>query len=258
MKLVSINVNGIKAFCEKGGLGVLMGTLNPDLLCFQETKANRDRFGKYTDEFTPEYVRYHCENKFKKGYAGVGILLKRELLGRVIKSETPTLEDTYGSGRIIHLEFDTFHFITVYTLNSGNKDVLRQFWDGKFKELTDGMGDKPLVVMGDLNVVRSQIDYCYNLDLDRNTMPGLKDYERSGIESYLSKGKLVDSFRHLHPEQRTFSWFSYSNDSYSNNRGWRIDYSLVSENLIDKVIRSEIRDDIRYSDHVPIELEIDI
>lgn len=258
MKLVSINVNGIKAFCEKGGLGVLMGTLNPDLLCFQETKANKERFGKYTDEYKEDYFRYHSESQFKKGYSGVGILLRKTLFDRAIKSVSPTLEPTYGSGRILHIEFDTFHFITVYTLNSENKDVLRQEWNCRFRDYTDSLGDKPLIIMGDLNVVRGDLDYFGNLDMDKNTMPGLKNFEREDIEDYLEKSDLVDSFRELNPEQKTFSWFSYAGNSYVNNRGWRIDYALVSKNIINNVIKSTVRDDIKYSDHVPIELEIDI
>lgn len=258
MKLVSINVNGIKAFCEKGGLGVLMGTLNPDLLCFQETKADLDRFGSYTDKYKGEYARYHCGSEFKKGYAGVGILLRRSMLPRVQGSVIPTLEPTYGSGRIIHLIFDTFHFITVYTLNSGNKDGLRMAWDIAFKEYTDKLSDKPIIIMGDMNVVRKDVDYFGDLEADRNTMPGLKDYERNTMEEYLESGLLVDSFRHLHPEQKTFSWFSYAKESYMNNLGWRIDYALVSDSIKDKIIDSKIHDDIRYSDHMPIEIDIDI
>lgn len=257
MKLVSYNVNGIHAFVDKGGLHDTLERLDPDLICFQETKGDKDKFAYETSDHVDNYVRYHTESSYKKGYAGVGILLKRSWADKVIKASHADLENTYGSGRIMNLEFEKFNFIGVYTLNSGDKDDLRLLWDERFREYIQNQ-PKPVIIMGDLNVVPEQLDYWSDLEVARNTWPGLKDYERSNHTKLMCDCGLVDSYRHLNPSEEKYSWFSYRGNAYNKNQGWRIDLALVHKDLLPYVESSHVHDDIRWSDHCPIELNINL
>lgn len=255
MKFISYNVNGIKAYVDKGGLDDTIEKLDPDLICFQETKADDDGFDYWTSDFKDQYKRYHENSKFKKGYAGLGIMIHNRIHNSVIGVDSIELEGTYGSGRILRVEFKDFYFVGVYTLNSGDKDDLRLDWDKKFSNWIKGFS-KPVIIMGDLNVVDKNIDYWSNLEAVKNTLPGLKDYERSNFTKFMSDCSLIDSFRYLHPDAKQFSWFSYMGRAYESNKGWRIDYSLVSKSLLNLVTKSTIHDEMRWSDHVPIELEL--
>lgn len=259
MKLVSYNVNGLKAFYNHGGLEAVMSEFqNPDLICFQETKTDDAKFEYWVSDYNDSYATFHTGSSYKSGYAGCGIMLKKSLESSLLNIDHKELGDTYESGRIVHLEFPDFHYIGVYTLNSGNKDDLRIQWDKDFGNWIWKLDiDKPVIIQGDLNVVNHDIDYWGLLDRYRNTMPGLMDFERDHFHKFLEVCKLSDTFRELNPRKKQFSWFSYRGGAYDNNKGWRIDYSLCSNRLMSRVTKSIIRDDMRYSDHCPILLEID-
>lgn len=257
MKFISWNVNGIRACENKGGISHILEKFHPDIMAIQETKGDDARMKDYTStgDIFNEYMRYHQGSSFKGGYAGVGILLKKELIDKVIDSPIVELGNDHRSGRILRLDFPSFTFINVYTLNSGNKDELRQIWDNQFRDYIKSI-DNPVIIMGDLNVVHEDKDYWGNLENNRDSYPGLMQYECDGFEKLCKECNLVDSFRLMHPQTRCYSWFSYQFNAYNRNHGWRLDYALVSESINNLIIDSTICDNERYSDHCPIVLDM--
>lgn len=254
-KLISYNVNGIKAFCEKGGLDCIM-EYEPHLLFFNETKSTLENFKYWTSDFEDRYDRYLSASEFKNGYAGEGLMVNKKISDKIIAVHSVDLEETYGSGRILIAELDQFCVIGIYMLNSGDKDDLRKEYNRRFLNFVQNL-NKPVIILGDLNVVNEDIDYYGNLETAEE-LPGLKDYERSDFKNLLQDCNLVDAFRYLNPTTRTFSWFSYRGDAFRKRNGWRIDYTLVSRSLIDKVVSAKIYDRLRYSDHCPVELILDL
>ena len=250
-KMISWNVNGLRACVQKGFLDVFR-QLNADFFCLQETKLQPDQIQLET----PGYTQFWCSAQ-KKGYSGTAIFAK-----------TPPLSVQYGlgvealdqEGRLITLEYDGFYLLTCYTPNAqeGLKRLdHRLAWDQAFREkLTALAAQKPVVACGDLNVAHQEID-LKNPGPNRGNA-GFSDEERESFTRLLEAG-FTDTFRYLYPDLTgAYSWWSYRFNARKNNAGWRIDYFLVSNDLRERVRQARIHGDIFGSDHCPVELELNL
>ena len=251
MKLISWNVNGIRACLGKGFLDFFREA-DADVFCIQETKCQA---GQVELEL-PGYYQYWNAAE-KKGYSGTAVFTKKEPLQVTFGIGT---EEFDHEGRVITLEFDRFYLITVYVPNS--QDGLKRLdwrmqWEDAFlayiKELDQ---KKPVIYCGDLNVAHQEIDIRNPSSNRRNA--GFTDEERGKMSVVLSSG-FVDSFRYFYPDAtRIYSWWSYRFHARENNTGWRIDYFICSESLTDALTDSRILTDIYGSDHCPVELDIEL
>lgn len=249
MKMISWNVNGLRACVQKGFMDYF-NTMNADFFCLQETKMQP---GQLSLEL-PGYFQY-WNSAEKKGYSGTAIFCKEEPL-QVIYG-LPQEEHNH-EGRVITLEMSDFYFITVYTPNA--QDGLarldyRMEWENAFREyLMELDRRKPVIVCGDMNVAHKEID-LKNPKTNRKNA-GFSDEERGKMTELLSAG-FVDSFRYFYPDQADiYSWWSYRFQAREKNAGWRIDYFLVSERLVEKMNDARIHTDVFGSDHCPVELDI--
>ncbi|WP_395044736.1 exodeoxyribonuclease III [Flavobacterium sp.] len=253
MRIISYNVNGIRAAITKGFLDWLQ-LANPDVICLQEIKANEDQIP--TNEITAAgYPYQYYFSATKKGYSGVAILSKIEpkkiLYGTGIESMD-------YEGRNIRADFEDISVMSLYLPSGTNIDRLGhkfnymdefQHYVNKLKLETPN-----LVICGDYNICHEAIDIH---DPIRNkTVSGFLPEERSWIDSFMKSG-FVDSFRHFNKEPHQYSWWSYRAGARANNKGWRIDYNLVSENLKHRMTRAVILPEAKHSDHCPILVEID-
>lgn len=251
LKLISWNVNGIRACCEKG-FRESFERLDADFFCLQETKMQA---GQLDLQF-PGYESYWNYAK-KKGYSGTAVF-----------SRYQPLSVTYGigvdehdhEGRVITLEMDSFYLITVYVPNS--QDELRRLdyrmkWEDDFLAYLKRLGEKkPVVVCGDLNVAHKEIDLKNPKTNRRNA--GFTDEERAKFTHWLDSG-FTDTFRYFYPEQKdVYSWWSYRFKAREKNAGWRIDYFVTSASLNDKLAGAKIHTDVYGSDHCPVELILDL
>lgn len=247
MKLVSWNVNGIRACLDKGFLDVF-ADLDADFFCLQETKAQPEQVSLNL----PGYEQFWCSAE-KKGYSGTAIFTKH-----------PPLSVSYGigvealdhEGRLITLEYGSCYVITCYTPNAqdGLKRIdHRMAWEDAFRSyLTDLSQKKPVIVCGDLNVAHEEID-LKNPKTNRGNA-GFSDEERGKFTDLLAAG-FTDTFRHLHPEETgAYSWWSYRRNARATNAGWRIDYFLVSNEIQGRIQSASIHNEIFGSDHCPVEL----
>lgn len=253
MRIISYNVNGIRAAITKGFLDWLQQA-NPDVICLQEIKANEDQIP--TNEITAAgypYQYYFSANK--KGYSGVAILSKTEpkkiLYGTGIESMD-------FEGRNIRADFDDISVMSLYLPSGTNIDRL----DHKFnymEEFQDYINKLKieipnLVICGDYNICHQAIDIH---DPIRNAnVSGFLPHERNWLDLFMKAG-FIDSFRHFNKEPHNYSWWSYRARARTNNKGWRIDYNLVSENLRNRMSRAVILPEAKHSDHCPILVEID-
>ena len=250
MKFISWNVNGLRA-CVGKDFSQSFESLNADFFCLQETKMQA---GQLELQF-PGYTSYWNYAE-KKGYSGTAIYTRKE-----------PLAVTYGigidehdhEGRVITLEYDKFFLVTVYTPNS--QEELRRLdyrmtWEDAFQAYLHQLdAKKPVIVCGDMNVAHQEID-LKNPKTNRRSA-GFTDEERSKMTQLLSNG-FTDTFRTLHPEQITYSYWSYRFRAREKNAGWRIDYFLISDRLKPQLKGASIHTDIYGSDHCPVELDIDI
>lgn len=251
MKMVSWNVNGIRACMTKGFMD-FFNDVDADILCVQETKMQP---GQLEIE-TPGYHQY-INSAEKKGYSGTLVFTKQE-----------PLQVTYGigieehdhEGRVITCEYDNFYFVCVYTPNS--KDGLlrldyRMQWEDDFRDYLCRLKEKKTVIIcGDLNVAHKEIDLKNPKTNRRNA--GFTDEEREKM-TILQESGFVDSFRYLYPDvEGMYSWWSYRFKAREKNAGWRIDYFLVSEDAKDKIKEASIHRDVFGSDHCPVSIEIDL
>ncbi len=250
MKLVSWNVNGIRAVMKKGFHEALQ-EMNADIYCFQEIKALPDQI-----ENLPEDYHVYCNSAVRKGYSGTLTLSRVE----PIHSFTGMGVEVFDNeGRILITEFEDFQLINVYTPNS-KRELLRlderMLFEDKFREwILEMDAKKPVIVCGDLNVAHTEIDLARPQQNRRNA--GFTDEERSKMTSLLKETKLIDSFRFIYPDRRDkYTWWSYFGKARENNIGWRIDYFLVSEKLKDRIVGADIYDHIFGSDHCPVMLEL--
>ncbi len=251
MKLISWNVNGIRACCEKG-FRESFSALDADFFCLQETKMQAGQLDLAFEGYT-SYWNY----AEKKGYSGTAIFSKR----------TP-MNVTYGlgieehdhEGRVITLEFEQFFLVTCYTPNS--QDELKRLdyrmtWDDAFRAHLQKLDQaKPVLVCGDLNVAHREID-LKNPKTNRMNA-GFTDQEREKFQLLLDAG-FIDTFRHFHPDlEGAYSWWSYRFRAREKNAGWRIDYFLASERLRNKLLGAKIHNEIFGSDHCPVEVSLDL
>ena len=247
MKLVSWNVNGIRA-CMKKGFMDFFQAIDADIFCIQETKMQPGQLEIETDG----YVQY-MNSADKKGYSGVMVFSKKEPLS---VSYGLGIDEHDHEGRVITCEYDTFYLVCVYTPNS--KDGLlrldyRMQWEDAFRAYLQRLKEsKSVVVCGDLNVAHQEIDLKNPKTNRRNA--GFTDEEREKMTTLLSSG-FVDSYRYLYPDnENVYSWWSYRFSAREKNAGWRIDYFLVSEDAKERIEEAQIHTDIYGSDHCPVSL----
>ena len=249
MKLISWNVNGLRA-CREKGFEEFFGSVDADVLCLQETKLQAGQI----ELDAPGYSQYWNYAE-KKGYSGTALFSKPEPL---CVSLGVGEERHDHEGRVITAEYEDFYLVNVYTPNSqdGLKRLgYRMDWEECFREYLLGLdARKPVVVCGDMNVAHREID-LKNPSTNRNN-PGFTDEERSCFSRLLDSG-FIDSFRYLYPElEGAYSWWSYRMRARERNVGWRIDYFLVSDRLRDNISKAFICSEIYGSDHCPVGLEL--
>ncbi|MGI6766340.1 MAG: exodeoxyribonuclease III [Lentihominibacter sp.] len=260
MKLISWNVNGIRAVMKKGFLE-FVAEADPDVMCVQETKMQEGQAEIPLDG----YHQYWCSAE-RKGYSGTAVFTKKE-----------PLSVTYGigidehdrEGRVITCEYEDFYLVNVYTPNSqdGLKRLdYRMTWDDAFREYLKGLeagttGDrgqsgppKPVIVCGDLNVAHKEIDLKNPKNNRKNA--GFTDEERAKMTQLLEAG-FTDTWRYFYPDlEGVYSWWTYRFNARANNAGWRIDYFVVSEELNDRLKKAEILTEVMGSDHCPVTLTL--
>ena len=252
IKLASWNVNGIRSVLNKGALQSYLEESNPDIICLQETKAQEDQVDFDFSELG--YYEY-WNSAVRKGYSGTAIFTK-------IKPLSVTygigIEDHDQEGRVITLEFADYYLVTVYTPNA-KRDLTRldyrQLWEDDFLAYLNTLNAiKPIVFCGDLNVAHQEIDLANPKTNTKNA--GFTIEERTKFSQIIEAG-YVDVFRYRNPEVTgAYTWWSYMNKARQRNVGWRIDYFVVSPNIIDRIHDVKIRPEGMGSDHCPIELEI--
>ncbi len=251
MKLISWNVNGIRACVTKGFLD-FFNEVDADIFCIQESKLQAGQI----DLELPGYYQYWNYAE-KKGYSGTAIFTKKEPLNVFYGLG---IEEHDKEGRVITLEFDNFYMITVYTPNSKNELArldYRMVWEDAFKEyLIELNKKKPVIVCGDLNVAHKEIDLKNPKTNLRNA--GFTEEERGKFTNLLTAG-FTDTFRYFYPDVTgIYSWWSYRFKAREKNAGWRIDYFLTSNSLQDKLEDAKIHTEVFGSDHCPVELKINI
>lgn len=250
MQLMSWNVNGLRAVVKKGFTDQIEA-LGPDVLGLQETKAQDDQVREAL--FGWDTYEVYSSSAVKKGYSGTAVLTKHQPLS---VQAGIGVQDLDQEGRVLRLEFDGFHFVTVYTPNasSGLKRLpFRGEWDKAFRDyLRELDSDKPVVCCGDLNVAHAPIDLA-RPQANYNKTPGYTQQEIDGMTALLDAG-FVDTWRHAHPEEVKYSWWSYRGGAREKNVGWRLDYMLVSERALAQTSAPLIHNDVHGSDHCPVSL----
>lgn len=251
MKLISWNVNGLRACMTKGFMDAFE-SLNADIFCLQETKLSE---GQLALEL-PGYHQYWNYAE-KKGYSGTAIFTKEEPLSAAYEIGIPEHDH---EGRVITLEYEKFYFVTVYTPNSqdGLKRLdYRMEWEKAFLAYLKKLEEKkPVIFCGDLNVAHREIDLKNPKTNHKNA--GFTDEERGKMTALLGSG-FTDTFRYFYPDATgIYSWWSYMFHAREKNAGWRIDYFITSDRLQPKLRDAKIHTDIFGSDHCPIELDINL
>ena len=251
MKLLSFNVNGIRAIVGKSFISD-MQEIDFDVVCLQETKATVAQVNIALEPLQGYHI-YANEAK-KKGYSGTAILSKKSPLS---VSYGIGIDEHDHEGRVVCLEFTDFYLVNVYVPNSGNTLLrlpYRQRWDADFYSYLKGLeSKKPVVVCGDFNVAHKSIDLARPKP-NYNKSAGHMQEEIDGMDNYVSAG-LIDSYRSLYPDEaEKYSWWSYRAGARKRNIGWRIDYFLVSKSLEVKLTSAEIHNDIMGSDHCPVSI----
>ncbi|MTI95879.1 MAG: exodeoxyribonuclease III [Firmicutes bacterium] len=249
MKLISWNVNGLRACIKKGCLEFIEGA-DSDIICLQETKLQP---GQVELEL-PGYRQY-WNYAVKKGYSGTAVFSRRE---PVSVEYGLGIEEHDQEGRVIRLEFEEFYLVNVYTPNSQRglaRLDYRMEWEDVFRNYVRELdGQKPVIVCGDLNVAHKEIDIKNPAANRKNA--GFTDEEREKFGLLLEQG-FIDTFRHFYPEKTgAYTWWSYMRNARERNSGWRIDYFLVSQRLKDKLTDAQIEAEVMGSDHCPVGLEL--
>lgn len=250
-KMISWNVNGLRACVEKGFLDFFRQE-DADIFCLQETKMQEGQLDLALDG----YYQYWNYAK-KKGYSGTAVFTKKEPL-QVFYGIG--IEEHDNEGRVITLEFDTYYFVCVYTPNSKRELErldYRMIWEDDFRAYLLQLNEKkPVIVTGDMNVAHQEIDLKNPKTNHHNA--GFTDEERNKMSELLDSG-FIDTFRYFYPEQKEiYSWWSYMFKSREKNAGWRIDYFLTSKSLQEKLLDAKIYTQVMGSDHCPVGLMIDL
>lgn len=251
MKLISWNVNGLRACVQKGFLDIFK-ELDADMFCIQESKLQEGQISLELEGYH-QYWNY----AIKKGYSGTAIFTRREPMSVAYGIG---IEEHDQEGRVITLEFAEFYLVTVYTPNSQSELArldYRMRWEDEFLSYLKGLEEKkPIVFCGDLNVAHKEID-LKNPKTNRKNA-GFTDEERGKFSTLLGQG-FIDTYRYFYPDQEgIYSWWSYRFQARKKNAGWRIDYFCVSESLKEKLLDAKIHTEIMGSDHCPVELDIDL
>lgn len=255
MKLISWNVNGLRAAMNKG-FNEFFKEIDADIFCIQETKMQKDQITDDIRELFKDRYEY-WNSAIKKGYSGTAVFSK-------IKPEKVTyginIEEHDQEGRVITLEYKNFYLVNCYTPNSQRELTRLEYrmkWEDNFREYLKQLNNnKPVILCGDLNVAHNEID-LKNPTTNRHNA-GFTDEERNQMTKLLNIG-FVDSFRYLYPDKKDcYSWWSYMFHAREKNAGWRIDYFIVSEHIKEKIIDSKIHSEILGSDHCPVELDIEL
>ncbi len=253
LHLVSWNVNGIRAIVKKDFLKDVQ-TMDPDVLCLQETKGQPEEV-KTALGLLDGYEVFVNSSKARKGYSGVAILSKTQPIEVIYDMG---IEEHDQEGRVIAAEFDNFYLVTVYTPNSGEgmkRLDYRQTWDEAFRNHILSLEEKkPVIICGDLNVAHTEIDLARPKP-NYNKASGYTQKEIDGLDNLLAEG-YIDTFRMFYPEEVKYSWWNYKFNARSRNVGWRIDYFLSSEALKDRIDSAEIYNEYMGSDHCPVGLKI--
>jgi exodeoxyribonuclease III len=249
MKLISWNVNGLRACVQKGFLDYFK-EVDADIFCIQESKLQE---GQIALELEGYYNYWNYAEK--KGYSGTAVFTKIKPLN---VNYGINIEEHDKEGRVITLEFDEFYFVTVYTPNAQEKLArldYRMQWEDDFKAYIKSLDKvKPVILCGDLNVAHKEIDLKNPKSNRKNA--GFSDEERNKFSELLNEG-FIDTYRYFYPEKEgAYSWWSYRFNARANNAGWRIDYFCVSERLKEKLVGADIHTEVFGSDHCPVELVI--
>lgn len=253
MKIISYNVNGIRAAINKGFLKWLKAA-SPDVICIQETKAHKEQLdlNLFEEAGYPYHFWFSAQ---KKGYSSVAILSKKK--PNHIEYGTG-IEAMDFEGRNLRIDFDEFSIMSLY-LPSGTNDDRLDFKLNYMAEFQDYINELKkeipnLIISGDYNICHTEID-IHNPVQNKNTS-GFLPVEREWLGNFIDSG-FIDSFRYLNKEPHNYSWWSYRANARNNNKGWRIDYHMVSEPLKDKIKRAYILPEAKHSDHCPIVVEIE-
>ena len=252
MKIISFNVNGIRAITQKSFYQD-MELVAADVICLQETKATAEQ----VSEVLKPLVAYEvfANESVKKGYSGTAILSK---VKPISVSYDMNMVEHDQEGRVTCLEYDQFFLVTVYVPNSGSELLrldYRQKWDADFLNFLKNLeNSKPVVVCGDFNVAHKDIDLA-RPKANYNKSAGYMQQEIDGMDAF-EKAGLVDTFRNLNSEDIKYSWWSYRGGAREKNVGWRIDYFLTSESLLPQVKSAFILNEVHGSDHCPVGIEI--
>lgn len=255
LSVVSYNVNGIRAAAKKGFFEWL-GEAQPDIVCLQEIKAMEDQL--HADWLAPHGYHTYWHPAEKKGYSGTAILSKKK---PIHVSKTSGMEVYDGEGRILRADYEGYSVISLY-LPSGSSGDHRQAIKDDFMEdflpyITELRKTHPnLIISGDYNIAHTEIDI--HSPKTNKKSSGFLPHERDWMTKFLEAG-LVDSFRYMHPEKiDAYSWWSYRANARANNKGWRIDYHVVTDTLKDKIVDASILPDVKHSDHCPIQVVLDV
>ena len=251
MKLISWNVNGIRA-CITKGFEDFFKNIDADIFCIQETKCQEGQVELNFDG----YLSY-WNSAEKKGYSGTAIFTKQKPINITYGIG---IEEHDKEGRVITLEFEKFFMVNIYTPNSKReleRLTYRQIWEDEIRKYLLNLNKiKPVIMCGDLNVAHNEIDLKNPKTNHHNA--GFTDEERNKMTELLDAG-FTDSFRYLYPnKENCYSWWSYMGHAREKNVGWRIDYFIVSNDITTKIKEAKIHDNVFGSDHCPVELDIDI
>ncbi len=254
MKIISYNVNGIRAAINKGLL-IWLKAANPDILCLQEIKAEKEQLDMEVFEAAGYPYNYWFPAQ-KKGYSGVAVLSKHKPLDVEIGTGIDSMD---LEGRNLRLDFEKFSVMSLY-LPSGTNDDRLDFklnYMAQFQVYINELRKKipNLIICGDYNICHQAID-IHNPVANKN-VSGFLPVEREWIGNFISHG-FIDTFRHFNKEAHQYSWWSYRANSRNNNKGWRIDYCMASETLKDTLVRAFILPEAKHSDHCPVGLEINV
>lgn len=254
MKLISFNVNGIRAILNKNFVDDFFA-LNADIFSINESKFSETEHLNFP--FEPEgYYTYWTNSKVRKGYSGVAVFTKLKPLSVHYGLHENKYDD---EGRVITLEFENFYYVACYVPNAGDGlkrlDFRMEFENDLVNYLKELDKNKPVIYAGDLNVAHKEIDLKNPKANEHN--PGYTIEERTAFSNLLDNG-FVDSYRCIYPDTIKYSWWSYRFNARANNAGWRIDYFIVSERIKELINDAKIHNDIYGSDHCPVELDINI